>query len=514
MARNSPQTTTLSKASLGGPWVLVVAIAGSAMVFIDGTAVNVALPSLQRDLNADAASLQWVVEGYSLVLSAFILIGGALGDRFGRRRAFLGGIALFAVASLLCALSQNMLELNLARCLQGLGGAFATPGSLSLISANYPVAGRGKAIGTWSGFSALTAALGPVLGGWLTQTYSWRWVFLINVPIAIFVIVASMLRVPESRDEHAARRIDLPGALFATSGLGLLTYGLIRLQGSSADRGGIVACAAGIAVLALFAFYESRVKDPMIPLEVFRNRTFAGANLYTLFLYAAMGGSLFFVPFDLQYVQGYSPLEAGAALLPFVAIVFASSRWSGGLVERIGAHVPLVAGALLAAVGLVGFGLSGAGGSYWLTFFPATIVFGCGAALFVAPLTTTVMDALDTERSGIASGINNAVSRVAGVLAIAVLGIVLIGAFYANFDRRLAGADLAPATRVALLAGRDRLTTLKPPSDTVPSDRPAVLQALHAAYASGFRDAMFAGVALCVIAAGVAALTIPRKALR
>ncbi len=455
-----------------------------------------------------------MVEGYSLVLSAFILIGGALGDRFGRRRAFLGGIALFAGASLLCALSQNMLELNLARALQGLGGAFATPGSLALISASYSVSGRGKAIGTWSGFSSLTAAIGPVLGGWLTQTYSWRWVFLINVPIAIFVIVAGMRHVPESRDEHAPRQVDLRGALFATSGLGLLTFGLIRLQGGNADRVGILASAAGVAVLALFAFYESRVKDPMIPLDVFRNRTFTAANVYTLFLYAAMGGSLFFVPFDLQYVQGYSPLEAGAALLPFVAIMFLSSRWSGGLVERIGARTPLIAGALLAAAGLVAYGLSGGGGSYWLTFFPATIIFGCGAALFVAPLTTTVMDALSTDRSGIASGINNAVSRVAGVLAIAVLGIVLINAFYASFDRRIAREDVAPATSAALHANRDHLTTLEAPPETEPSDRERVVKALRAAYASGFREAMFGGAALCIVAAGVAALRIPRKIAR
>ncbi len=488
--------------------MLAVAIAGSGMVFIDGTAVNVALPTLQRDLDADAASLQWVVEGYSLVLSAFILIGGALGDRFGRRLMFLLGVGLFAGASVLCALSQNMLELNLARCLQGFGGAFATPGSLALISAAYPGAGRGTAIGTWSGFTSLTAAIGPVLGGWLTQTYSWRWVFLINVPIALFVIVTALLRVPESRDEHAAKRVDYAGALFATLGLGLVTYGLIRLQGGNAGAGGILACGAGVAVSALFVFYESRVADPMIPLEIFANRTFAGANLYTLFLYAAIGGSLFFVPFELQYVLEYSPLEAGAALLPFVAIMFLSSRWSGGLVERVGARLPLIVGALIAAGGLIAYAFSGIGHSYWVTFFPATVIFGCGAALFVAPLTTTVMDALATERAGIASGVNNAVSRVAGVLAIAVLGIVLIGSFYADFDRRTARQTFAPATLAALRANRDLLTTLKPPAGTSADDEDRVTEELRQAYADGFRNAMLLGAALCVAAAAVAARTI------
>jgi len=491
--------------------VLVVAIAGSAMVFIDGTAVNVALPTLQRELNADAASLQWVVEGYSLVLSAFILIGGALGDRFGRRLTFLLGVGLFAGASLLCALSQNMVELNVARCLQGLGGAFATPGSLALISAAYAGPGRGKAIGTWSGFSSLTAAAGPLLGGWLTQTYSWRWVFLINVPVALFIVVASLLHVPESRDAHASQRVDLLGALLATSGLGLITYGLISLQGSSQNTAPLLACAAGVALSALFVFYESRVTGPMVPLDIFKNRVFSGANIYTLFLYAAIGGSLFFVPFDLQYVQGYTPLEAGAALLPFVAIVFLSSRWSGGLVERIGARLPLMLGALIAAAGLVAFAFTGIDRSYWISFFPATVIFGCGAALFVAPLTTTVMDALSTERSGIASGVNNAVARVAGVLAIAILGIVLIGNFYTGFDRTIAHEPLAPATITALHAHRDRLTTLKAPEGTSPGDEQRVTQALRRSYANAFRDAMFAGAALCVIASVVASLTIARN---
>jgi EmrB/QacA subfamily drug resistance transporter len=491
--------------------VLAVAIAGSAMVFVDGTAVNVALPTLQRDLNADAASLQWVVEGYSLVLSAFILTGGAMGDHFGRRRAFLAGVGLFAAASLLCALSQNMLELNLARALQGLGGAFATPGSLALISASFQPAERGKAIGTWSGFASLTAALGPVLGGWLTQTYSWRLVFLINVPLALFVIIAALLRVPESRDPHAPRQIDFAGAVLATVGLGLLTYGLIGLQGLHVELAAVAFCLGGAGVLALFVFYESRVSEPMMPLDVFSNRTFAGANLYTLFLYAAIGGSLFFVPFDLQYVQGYSPMAAGAALLPFIAIMFVSSRWSGGLVARIGARLPLIAGAWLAAAGLVVYAFSGVGHSYWVTFFPATVIFGCGAALFVAPLTTTVMDALDTERAGIASGINNTVSRVAGVLAIAVLGIALIGQFYWSFDRRVSAHRVSGATQAALRANRDTLTAIVVPPGVSPNDAPAVKEDLRGAYAAGFRDAMFLGALLCVVASGIAMLTIPAK---
>lgn len=491
-------------------WVLLVAVAGSSMTFIDANAVNVALPSIQRDLHASAAGLQWVVEGYSLFLSALILIGGSLGDGFGRRRVFVAGIALFAIASLACAAAQSIVELDVARAIQGIGGALATPGSLALISANFSGAERGRAIGTWSGFATITSALGPLLGGWIAQHASWRYVFLINMPLALVIVVAATLRVPESRDETAGRSIDAVGASLATIGLGGLTFGLIRLQGSANDVIGIVAALGGVALLFAFVAWERRAAAPMLQLSVFRSVTFSGANVYTFLLYAALGGSLFFVPFDLQNVQRYSPTAAGAAMLPLILIMFALSRWSGGLVGSIGAHVPLVAGAIIAGIGFLAYARTGIGGSYWMTFFPAAVILGFGGALFVAPLTTTVMGAVSTEHAGIASGINNAVSRIAGLLAIAALGIVLSSALYAEFDRGIGSLHTSPRTQAVLARDRGALATGKPLESLAEPDRTRVNGLLAASFQAGFAHVMIASAALCFLSALIAALTIPR----
>ncbi len=407
------------------PWVLVAAILGSAMSFIDGTAVNVALPVLQRELRTDVAATQWVIEGYSLFLSALILTGGALGDLYGRRRIYALGVVVFALASIGCGLASDIGALVAARCMQGVGGALLMPGSLALISASYSGEARGRAIGTWSGFSALTAAIGPVLGGWLTQQLSWRYVFFINIPIAVAVVAIVLLHVPESRDESAARKIDLAGVVLATTGLGALVYGLI-----ATDNGGINAVAAacialGIVLLGAFVAVERTVSDPMVHPDLFASRSFSVANIYTFLLYATLGGSLYFVPFVLINIHHYSPAAAGGAFLPFIAIMAGASRWSGGLVARIGARIPLTVGSMLAAAGFVAYALPGDDGSYWTTFFPAAAILGCGGAFFVAPLTTVVMDAVPVEHAGVASGINNAVARTAGLLGIAALGIVV-----------------------------------------------------------------------------------------
>jgi EmrB/QacA subfamily drug resistance transporter len=502
-ARRDPKRT--SRAST---WVLLVAIAGSSMAFIDANAVNVALPSIQRDLRASAGALQWVVEGYSLFLSALILIGGSLGDIFGRRRIFVTGVAIFTCASLASAAAQSILELDVARAIQGIGGALATPGSLSLISANFSGAERGRAIGTWSGFAAITAALGPLLGGWLTQTASWRFIFLINLPLAIFIVVASALRVPESRDESADRSVDVVGASLATLGLGALTFGLIRLQEQASDVAGIASAAGGLVLLVAFLAWERRAPEPMVQLGVFRNVTFSGANAYTFLLYAALGGSLFFVPFDLQNVQGYSPAAAGAAMLPFIIIMFAMSRWSGGLVASIGARIPLVAGAIVAGFGFLAYARAGIGGSYWTTFFPAAAVLGFGGALFVAPLTTTVMGAVSPDHAGIASGINNALARVAGLLAIAALGIVLSATFYGDFDRRIGALHVSPGTSAILAHDRGALATGKPLVSMNAPDRARVNALLASSYTAGFANVMIVSAALSFVAALIAGWTI------
>jgi EmrB/QacA subfamily drug resistance transporter len=489
-----------------GTWVLVAAIAGSSMGSIDGTAVNVALPLVGRELHADAGGLQWIVEGYSLFLSALILVGGSLGDRFGRRAIFVLGIVVFAASSLACGLAPNIDFLIAARCVQGIGAALSIPGSLAIISAAFPAQERGAAIGTWSGFSAMTTALGPVLGGWLAQTFSWRAVFFINVPLAALVVAVSLLRVPESRDDEAPHRIDVAGASLATAGLGALVYGLIGLQGASVGFRFAWVAALGGALLVVFVLYERfGTTHPMLRADLFASRPFAGANLYTLLLYAALGGALYFLPFNLINVQGYTPVAAGASLLPFILIMFVASRWSGGLVDRIGARTPLVIGAALAGAGFFAFARTGIGATYWTSFFPATVILGLGGACFVAPLTTTVMDAVHVSQAGIASGINNAVSRAAGLVAIAGLGLALAGSFDAALQRDVVRWNV-PASGVAILAReRNAILSGHVAQDAFPQgERARVTAAIGDAYVAGFRTTMLIAAVLSLAAAVIA----------
>ncbi len=484
------------------PWILAATVLGSSLAFIDGTAVNVALPALQTDLNATVLDVQWVVESYALFLAALLLVGGSVGDRFGRRLVFCIGTALFALASIWCGLAPGIDQLIIARAVQGVGGALLVPGSLAIISASFDEERRGKAIGTWSGFSAITAAVGPVIGGWLIEHVSWRAVFFINVPLAIVVLLIAFRYVPESRDEKTSTRPDWLGAALAAFGLGALVYGLIESSGLGFSHPRILAALVlGAVSLAAFLAVEARTAGPMLPLALFRSHNFTGANLLTLFLYTALGGALFFVPLNWIQVQGYSPTKAGAALLPFVLIMFVLSPWSGGLVKAYGAKLPLVVGPVIAASGYILFIIPGVRASYWTTFFPAVAVLGLGMATSVAPLTTTVMNAVAQSRAGVASGINNAVSRTAGLLGIAALAVVMLQAFNAELDRRLAQSEIAPEAQHVLDQQRVRLAGAELPAELDFETRAMLKLAIDESFISGFRLVMAVAAGLALAAA-------------
>jgi EmrB/QacA subfamily drug resistance transporter len=468
-------------------WVLAATIIGSSMAFIDGTVVNVALPALQNELHVAVADLQWVVEAYLLLLSTFLLGGGSLGDHFGRRRIFLVGIVIFALASAWCGLAPNVRQLVTARALQGFGGALLVPGSLAIISSSFREQERGRAIGTWSGFSAITAAIGPALGGWLVEHISWRAVFFINLPLGLIVIAISLRHVPETTSPNKTP-LDLVGAALVAAGLGILVYGLIEsARPGFAHSTAVAAVIMASVLLAAFLVWEARSSNPMVPLELFRSRTFSGANLVTLFLYGALGATLFFLPLNLIQVQHYAPTAAGAALLPLILIIFLLSRWAGGLVARYGARLPLVIGPLIAAAGFAFFALPSIGGNYWRTFFPAVIVLGVGMAVSVAPLTTTVMNAVAEARAGIASGINNAVARAAGLLAIAIFGAAMVQSFQNHLAPRMTALHLPPPIAQAIEDQRTRLAGAEIPSDPTAETRHQIRDAIDRSFIDGFR---------------------------
>jgi EmrB/QacA subfamily drug resistance transporter len=494
-----------------GRWILAATILGSSLAFIDGTVVNVALPALQESLGATVTDVQWVVEAYALLFSALLLVGGSLGDRFGRRRVFGLGIALFAVASALCGLAPDVRVLIAARALQGVGAAMLVPGSLALIAASFPEQERGRAIGAWSGMSAMTAALGPALGGWLIDNAGWRWAFFLNLPLALVALAILFARVPESRDDGAAKHLDVLGAALATAGLGGLVFGLIESARLGWGHPAILgATLGGAIVLALFFVVEARQRFPMLPLALFRSRPFTAANLLTFTLYGALAVALFVLPLDLIQVQGYSATRAGAALLPFIGVMVVLSRWSGGLVDRLGARLPLVAGPAIAAAGFALLAVPGTSGSYWTTFFPALLVLGLGMAVTVAPLTTTVMNAVDVQHAGIASGVNNAVSRAAGLIAIAAVTIPMLGIFGAALDRRLAPPAVRAEIAQAVRAQTARLGNVMPPRTATPEERVVIERAVKESFVAGFRFVAWTAAALALMSAATAALMLRR----
>lgn len=426
-------------------FVLPVTILGSSLSFIDGSVVNVALPAIGHDLRADLATIQWVVNGYMLTLASLILIGGAAGDVFGRRRIFLIGLVGFALASIACGLAPRASWLIAARLVQGAAAALLVPASLAIIGSAYTGSERGPAVGTWAAAGALTTALGPVLGGWLVDTIGWRAIFFINVPVAALAI-ALAFRLPADRGLAQDRPLDWPGALCAIAALGLLSYGLIALGEGTHGAAGIAAIAASVPAALLFIRTEMRAVAPMMPLSLFRNRSFSGANALTLFLYAALTGSLFMLPLTLINAHGYSATAAGAAFLPFSAIMGFGSRFAGRLVDQVGPRWPLVAGPALTAAGFVLLGWSGDDPGFWRAVLPGLVIVGIGMTIAVAPLTTVVLDSAPDDQSGIVSGINNAIARAAGLIAVAALGLAFGGAGMASLE----GSALIPAYRLVM----------------------------------------------------------------
>ena len=434
------------------------------MVFLDGTALNIALPVLQAEFRATIPEVQWIVAAYALFLAALMLVGGSLGDYLGRRRVYGLGVGIFAFASLLCGLSQDVTQLVVARAAQGIGGALLVPASLALINATFPAAERGRAIGTWSAFSDVPALAGPLLGGWLIEVLSWRWIFFINLPLAACVLAVLVLRVPAVPGERAAGRPDWWGALLESLGLGAIVFALIRAAAVGFGAPIVHATlAAGGLGLVLFVIHESRASQPMMPLWLFRSRGFSGANLLTLLLYGALGGAFFFLPFNLIQVQGYTTLEAGAALSPTIVLIFLLSRSAGALLGRVGARWLLTVGPLIAEGGFFLFALPGIGGSYWTTFFPAAVALGAGMAITIAPLVSVVFGAVDPLRSGVAAGVNNTISRVASLMAVPILAVVAFDHFNRDLDRSLARLALSPPALAAFEPERTKLAAAQPP---------------------------------------------------
>ncbi len=474
-----------------GTWVLLAAILGSSMSSVDSTVVYVALPVLQKELGATVVQAQWIVEAYVLLQAALILVGGSLGDRFGRRRIFAFGLCLFAFASALCGLSTTGSQLIGFRALQALGGALLAPSSLAIITAHFDERSRGKAIGAWSGAIALSAAIGPLLGGWLIGAFSWRWAFYINVPIGLITLAVLFWRVPESRDEEAGGRLDWIGASLATLGLGGITFGLIESSNYGLTSPTVLTSVAiGLLSLVAFVYSQSKVAHPMMPLTLFRSSNFSGANLITLLLYGAFSVTLFFMPFNLIQIQGYTPLEAGASLLPISILLGAFSGWAGGLVARFGAKLPLIIGPAIVAAGFLYITQIGIGGSYWTTIFPAVIIMGIGLTIVFAPLSTTVMSSAPMRLSGTASGINNALISTANVLFVSLLGVVALHSFSAAVDKRIQPLELPPLAQQQIEAETVKLANATAPASLNASQQAAVNNIFDLAFVDAFRVLM------------------------
>ena len=499
-------------ASSQGRWVLFATILASGMSFLDSTVVNVALPTLQKDFDAKLSSVAWVVDAYVLTLTAFILLGGSFGDLHGRRRALRLGLGVFTAGSMLCGFAPSLPVLDLARGLQGVGGALLVPSSLAILTASFDPSERGRAVGLWASLSGVGAAIGPLAGGLLVDAVSWRGIFFLNLPVAIVVLVVALPKIPESDGGETGRRLDLPGAALAVVWLAGLTFALI--QGSTIGWTA-PAVVAGFAVGGLgflvFLVVERRVPHPMVALSIFGNRTFSGVNVATLVIYFALAGAALYLVLDLQQVRGFSALAAGASLLPLTGLLLLGSPYAGRLADRIGPRLPMTLGPAVAGIGLLIAAATANVSSYLLSVLPAVVVFAVGLALTVAPLTTAVLSALGPRQAGLASGVNSAISRFGGLVAVAILPALSLAGFSHALERRLNDAPLAPSARVEVLADRADQGALSPPDELSDADRAIVRVAIRRSFAEGFRLVMFVCAALLFAGAVISFVVLSKR---
>jgi EmrB/QacA subfamily drug resistance transporter len=509
--------TTVSLRSAEGKWIMVTTILASAMAFIDSTALNVVLPSLQRNLNASGADLFWVLNAYLLMLASLILIGGTLGDRLGRKKIFMTGIFIFILGSTACGLAGSATMLIIFRMIQGVGGALMIPGSLSLISSGINENERGKAIGTWSAITTLVTMGGPILGGALADAGLWRYIFFINVPIGVAALLFLWWKVSESREEDMTKGLDFPGAALIAFGLALLTFGFLRMPEMGLRDGKVYgSIIAGIIFLVAFIVVEHKSRHPMLPLSLFRNLTFSGANLLTFFLYAGLGAGMLFLSLNMVQVQGYSQLESGLTFLPFTVLMIGIARLAGSLADKRGPRLFLIVGPCLAGAGLLllSFVKQTPGpGSYWTTFFPGILVLGLGMSLTVAPLTATVMGAVGNHLSGTASGVNNAITRIAGVFANAVFGSLAVLFFSTAVQKDIDRTSLNPQQKEAVVAQAINLGNALPPAELDATQQTAVTKVYHAAFVDAYGKIMRASALLGFLGGLMALLFIRSKAV-